>query len=108
MNYWRSIVTIFGRHKARGYAAHVRLTHAYRAVFTGSPTPEDQQIVLTDLHSKSGFSRVSSPHTSADALRQQEGMRELYSHIFSQISLSPADVSSLENAARYESAADNS
>ena len=107
MQQWRSIVSMFGKQKARSVEAQVRLTQAYRAVFTGHPLPEDQSIVLADLASHSGFSRVSSSDVSSDALRHKEGMRELYSHIFRHITLSPADVLSLENAARYESVADN-
>ena len=104
---WRSLVTIYGKQKARSIEAQLRLAQAYRAVFTGSPQREDQSIVLADLAAKSGFNFVSSPLVSADALRHQEGMRDLYSHIFRYLSLAPDDVLSLENAARLENVADN-
>lgn len=107
LKYWASRVAIFGKQKANGYEAQLRVTQAYRAVFTGSPSPEDQQIVLADLLHQSGFSRVTRSDVSDTALRQREGMRELYSHIYRHINLSPADVLSLENAARLESVADN-
>lgn len=106
MNRWRSLVTIYGKRKARGTEAQLRLTQAYRAVFRGSPSTDDQAIVLADLTSHSGFNRVSSSFTSSDELRHREGMRDLYSHIFRHLSLAPEDVMSLENAARLESVAD--
>ena len=104
---WRSLVSIFGKQKARGVEAQHRRVTAYRNVFTGSPSPEDQSIVLADLASQSGFYRVSSAELSADALRQQEGMRQLYSVIFGYLTLAQDDVIALENAARLESVADN-
>lgn len=104
---WRSIVAIYGKLKARSFEAQLHTSQAYRRVFRGSPSPEDQAIVLADLASKSGFYRVSSSEASNSALRQQEGMRELYSHIHRHLSLAPEDIASLENAARLESVADN-
>ena len=104
---WRSLVTMFGVRKARSPEAQLRLTQAYRNVFRGSPSPECQSIVLADLASHSRFYRVSSSSVHADTLRHQEGMRELYSHIFRHLSLAPDDLVSLENAARVESTADN-
>lgn len=103
----RSIVTIYGKPRARSTEAQLHLTQAYRRVFTGSPTKDDQDIVLTDLATKSGFYRVSSSEMSNGALRQQEGMRELFSHISRHLSLAPEDITSLENAARLEAVADN-
>lgn len=105
-NRWRSLVTIFGRRKARSAEAQLRLTQSYRRVFRGSPSPEDQQIVLADLACHSGFSRVSSYAVSASELRHREGMRELFSHIHRHLNLAPEDVASLENAARLEAVAE--
>lgn len=104
---WRSLVTMYGKNKARSVEAQLHLSQSYRRVFRGSPSPDDQAIVLADLASKSGFYRVSSSYVSNDALRHQEGMRDLYSHIFRHLSLAPEDIASLENAARLESVADN-
>lgn len=107
MSRWPSLTSIFGKRAARGLEAQVALTAAYRNVFQGSPTRQEQNIVLADLAAKSGFYGVSSSSLSSDALRQREGMRELFSVINRHLTLTAADVHLLENAARIEMATDN-
>jgi hypothetical protein len=100
---WRSIVNIFGiGQPSKGLTAELRRTEAYRAVFHGSPSREDQEIVLADLLAKSGFNAVSDETVSSDALRYREGRRSFYSEVFAYLSLSPSDVTALQNAARLE------
>lgn len=103
---WRSISQVVPRRAETKYTAQTRLTQAYREVFTGKPNGEDQQLVLADLLKHSGFQRVTSPGVASDVLWQREGMRALYAHIFSFLSLSDADLHALENAARFEAALD--
>lgn len=83
-----------------------RLTSAYIQVFTGSPTPEDQNLVMVDLRKTSGFSQVCPSDVSNRVLRHQEGMRALYGHIFAHLTLSAEDLIDLDNAARREVALD--
>lgn len=103
---WRSLSTIFPWNKSRTAQAQLRLVSAYRAVFYGSPTKEDQELVLVDLAHKSGFYRVSPPSMSMSELRQIEGMRALYAHIYSKLNLNEADVQALQNAAQREAVVD--
>lgn len=107
MSFWKSISTLFPVRDARSTQAGLRLTQAYQAVFRGKPSEDDQHLVLADLSAKSGFYRVSREDVSSDALRQREGMRALYAHIFAYLSLNPDDVMALENAARREAAVDD-
>jgi RNA-binding protein YlmH len=87
------------------YAAHVKLASAYQNVFKGSPDQEQQELVLADLAAQSGFYKVSHSSLSSDALRQQEGKRELFGHIFAMLAMSAEDKHALEIAARHEAAA---
>lgn len=107
MNRWPSITSIFGKRKARGLEAQVALTTAYRNVFQGSPTRQEQNIVLADLAAKSGFYGVSSSSLSDADLRHREGMRAAYQIINRHLTLTAADLHTLENAARIEMATDN-
>lgn len=88
-------------------AAEARRTEAYRAVFRGSPSREDQEIVLADLQARASWNQVFHPSTPDAELRQAEGRRELYAYIYNHLSLAPNDVEALNNAARRESATIN-
>jgi hypothetical protein len=101
---WRNIASLFGRTRAQSLEADIRRTQAYQSVFRGSPTREDQEIVLSDLRSFTGFDKVSPASVSGEMLRQAEGKREAFARIWQHLSLSPADVLALENAARQDSA----
>jgi hypothetical protein len=106
MSYWRSLSQIVPRKaNSENYERAVRLTQAYKNVFTGNPSRDDQQVVLADLHALSGFQKVSPHGTTTEALWRIEGARTLYATIFAHLSLSDADVFALENAARHEAAA---
>ena len=80
-------------------AVELALTGAFRRVFHGSPSREDQEVVLAELLSFSGFTRVSSDDTPASTLMYREGRRQLYSRIFGFLALSSTDIRALEIAA---------
>ncbi len=80
----------------------LRLTEAYRNVFGGSPTREDQELVLVDLAKYAGWSMVTPPDVPDSVLRQNEGKRELFLRIRSFLNLNDSDVLAIENAARRE------
>lgn len=103
---WTSLSRALPWHRSRNREGQLRLTQAYRNVFSGNPSRDDQQIVLADLANVSGFQRVFPSEVSTEVLRYSEGKRALYAHIFSFLSLSPSDVSDLEQAARREAAID--
>jgi len=99
---WRSLVTVFEGFSRTG-RARLRLAQAYQAVFRGSPSAEDQELVLADILAKSGFNVVCDPSTPDSELRQMEGRRQLYAEtLYSHLTLAPADLLALENAARLE------
>jgi len=100
---WCSLLSQLGIKRARSWQAQSVLSHSYKAVFQGSPSSEQQQIVLADLMAKSGWLRFSS-RVSSEELWRREGMRSLFGEIFSHISLAPDDLFELENAARKEAA----
>ncbi len=103
---WRSILSVFGS-EARTAKARLRLVDAYRNVFQGSPSTEDQQMVLADLRSKSGFDLISPPEMSDAELRHQEGKRSLYSAtIHDKLTFSDVDYQALVQAARMETVTD--
>ena len=102
-NRWCSLLTQVGLSKYGSWRAQSTLSNAYQSVFLGSPSSEQQQMVLTDLMAKSGWNRISS-RVSSEELWRREGMRSLFGEIFSHISLSPGDLFDLENAARKEAA----
>ena len=82
--------------------AEYNTTAAYRRLF--NPNNPDAQIVLADLLTYSGFTRVSADDTSTNTLMFREGRRQLYSRIFSFLALSSGDIHALEIAARREAA----
>jgi hypothetical protein len=100
---WRSISRYFPDLR-QAYSRELRKAQAYKAVFQGSPTREDQEIVLADLACASGWLRITPDAASDARLRMQEGKRALYAHIWSFLSLNGEDVMALENAARREAA----
>lgn len=105
---WQSLYALYPRGRRRGMQAEVRLKGAYQNVFFGSPTREDQAIVLADLLNKSGFQRVTDARGTTDQeLWQAEGARRLYAEtVFANVNLPEAEMRALENAARMEAAID--
>lgn len=103
---WASLFSVFGS-RSRTAEARLRLVHAYKEVFQGSPSREDQQLVLADIRSKAGFDCVSPSDMTDSELRQQEGKRELYAiTIHDKLTFSEADYQDLMNAARMETVAE--
>ena len=102
MGDWLGLSRLFPWQRRKSYEAKHRLTEAYVNVFRGSPSRADQEIVLADLAALSGFSLVSGFDTSDEELRMREGMRMLYAHIESHLSLSAGDREALREAARNE------
>ncbi len=86
-------------------AAEARIAIAYQRVFTGSPTGEDQGIVLVDLANFTGFYRVTPPEAGdRHAIVFNEGMRAAYGRIFQYLRMSDIEVRNLEMAARQTAA----
>lgn len=100
---WRSIWQHYPRAE-QVYQREQRLTEAYRSVFTGHPSKNDQELVLTNLAYLTGFSMVSGPEVSDAELRTNEGKRTVFALIRSRINLSAQDLDALELAARREAA----
>jgi hypothetical protein len=100
---WRSLASFVGYGNTKTLGAQHTLSSAYNAVFLGNPSTDQQQIVLADLMSRSGWNQVSSS-VSSEELWRREGMRSLFGVIFGHISLAPDDLFDLENAARIEAA----
>jgi hypothetical protein len=100
---WASRLTQVGREKYHSWLGINVLTDAYRQVFQGRPTTQQQQMVLADLMAKSGWNQVSSG-VSSEELWRREGMRSLFGVVFGYLSLAPDDLFDLENAARKEAA----
>jgi hypothetical protein len=107
MAWFNSIAQMFKPGTRRGAAAELRLAQAYKAVFTGHPTRADQEIVLSDLASYTGFFKFYPRDVPADVLRYSEGMRAAFGHIHGQLTLTAEQESGLQMAARREGAADN-
>lgn len=103
MGKWASLLSMVGADKYFTMRGRLALTLAYREVFRGKPTKEQQQMVLADLMAKSGWNQVSSG-VSSEELWRREGMRSFFGVIFGHLSLAPNDVFELENAARLEAA----
>jgi hypothetical protein len=101
---WKSLTTLVPEFQTNPLAAEVVLTEAYNAVFRGSPSKDQQMIVLADMLAKSGFAQVSPEDISPTALMYREGKREVFSNVFAYLSLSPSDRDALHNAARREAA----
>lgn len=101
MKPWLSL-SYFFPDNSKVLAREQRLTQAYNSVFRGSPSSEDQSIVLADLAFHSGFSMVSPPSVSDAELRVNEGKRTMFARIRARINLTPQDHDALDNAARRE------
>ena len=86
------------------FEKEARIASAYIAVFQGSPTQQDQQIVLADLMASSGFAQVQGGGTQSDELNYREGKRALFAKVYAYLTLSSSDISALHNAARREAA----
>ena len=100
---WPSITQLFPNPR-QWYAREQRLNRAYHAVFHGSPTQEDQALVLTNLAYLTGFSMVSPPATTDAELRHNEGKRTVFALIRARLNLTPQDYDAIDNAARHEAA----
>lgn len=107
MRFWQSVSRLIPRKFGKRYEQEHRLTLAYRRVFAGNPSRDDQAVVLADLLKHSGHHRITLPSGDASsALWFNEGKRAMYSRISSFLTLSDDDVAALENAARYETVLD--
>ena len=85
--------------------AEARIALAYQRVFTGTPSAEDQGIVLVDLANFTGFYRVTPPEGGErDTIVFNEGMRTAYGRIFQYLRMSDVEIISLEVAARQTAA----
>lgn len=100
------MVRLLSPHRpASRLAAEARIALAYQRVFTGSPSAEDQGIVLVDFANFTGFYRVTPPEGGdRDTIVFNEGMRTAYGRIFQYLRMSEAEVLSLEIAARQTAA----
>lgn len=106
MNFWEHVSRRFGHSTA--VERQAALCRAYRAVFLGNPDRSQQQIVLSDLQHRCGWNKITDPKYASDReLWFAEGKRAAYGELFAHLSLSPADVEALNNAARVDAVYDN-
>lgn len=103
MRYWHRFAALF---PAWNYSAQRELVLAYRAVFQGTPSKQQQEAVLSDLAARCHWNQVKVPDSSASdrELWFREGKRAAFAEVFSHLSLSPGDIEALDNAARHEAA----
>jgi hypothetical protein len=106
MPFFKSLIQLLDPRNARSrLEMEARLAVAYQRVFTGTPSGEDQGLVLVDLANFTGFYRVTPPESGdRDAVVFNEGMRAAYGRIFQYLRMSDIEVMSLEVAARQTSA----
>lgn len=100
MNYWASITRKFGL--LRFLRPQYEQTMAYRRVFQGTPSREDQQIVLSDFAARCGWNTIAPKGVASEELWRREGKREAFAELFGHLSLSPEDIAGLENAIRLD------
>jgi hypothetical protein len=83
------------------------LQDAYRRLFFDrGATPEDQQVVIADLASFTGYFFAQSPESASDSLRDANAMRRVFARIV-RLGLSEnSDLSALYRAAVAETLAD--
>jgi len=93
---WESIIK-------RDTEAKIDLIEAYTRLFNGKGTPEDAQIVLTDLMSFSGYFNVTASHQNRDF---HEGSRSVGARIFTMANMQPWERDALYGAARRSSIID--
>ncbi len=102
MNFWERLSRKFPR-RTHSAEAQLTLTRAYRSVFYGIPDRSQQQMVLADLQARCFWSQYTAPSgASSEELWYREGKRAAYGEIFAHLSLSPDDITALDNAARHE------
>jgi hypothetical protein len=105
MKFWNRLTRRWSHATVEG---QLRLTEAYRAVFHhGSDDQSQRQLVLADLQARTGWHQITMPDTADQRIWFAEGKRAAYAEIFGHLSLSPADVDALDNAARHEAVAIN-
>lgn len=105
MNFWDRLTRRWSHRTVEG---QLRLTQAYRAVFqNGNASQSHRQMVLSDLQARTGWNQITLPESAAERVWFAEGKRAAYAEIFGHLSLSPADVDALDNAARHEAVALN-
>lgn len=103
--YWASITKKFGM--LRFLRPQYELTMAYRRVFQGNPSREDQQIVLSDFAAKCGWNTITPSNVASKELWRREGKREAFAELFGHLSLSEEDIAAMENAIRHDVANNN-
>lgn len=90
----------------RGSEAELRLTNAYKAVFTGHPGAEDTDLVLTDLANSSGYFRTLGPGRTQDERAFDDGRRWLFARIAAFLYKDGRELMDLQRAASREYAVD--
>jgi hypothetical protein len=102
---WNSVSQGAQKGRKRGAQTQQRLAEAYQAVFAGKPTTADQQIVLADMASYTGFFMYHPKDVTDGALRYGEGMRAAFGRIHAFLTMTPEQSEGLQRAARIEAAA---
>lgn len=98
---WR---TVSDEHSPHSYGGEEARLLAYQRVFNGSPSKDDQQIVLADLMARSGFNQITDPTVSANEMFFREGKRAMFAEIFSPLTMGVKDLEDLSIASRREAA----
>ena len=100
-----SIAKFFGMALSRTARAQQRLREAYEHLFTGQGSPEEAEMVLSDLARHSGYYNTASPDVSTEELWCREGKRELFGRILQFLNLPDEARDQLNAAVMRENAA---
>ncbi len=88
--------------RRRGANALVKVTAAYRAVFTGNGGKMDAEVVKVDLAEYTGFYTVAGLDVPNDQRAYYDGQRSVFARIFRFLKMTESEIAELEAAARHE------
>ncbi len=83
----------------RQQEAHDKLRQAYKSVFKGKPTRQEQEVVLSDLFS---FGALFTAATPDEELKLREGRRQVACRILRFLELEDAERMAMASAAALE------
>lgn len=101
MKYWHSFVSKYKDAVKKLYPQY-EITEAYRRVFLGKPSTEDQQMVLSHFAARCGWNTITPPSVASKELWFAEGKRAAFAELFGHIALSHDDMALFENAVKRE------
>jgi hypothetical protein len=84
----------------------IGLSDAYRAVFFGSPTNAQRDMVFVHLANASGYYRVTGPGLTPDERSYNEGRRSLFGEVVAKVYMTDEERTALETSTRSEALTD--